>query len=55
MLIVIVTIMASLMGTVRNFLISQSGECAPGDQALVCRLQSVFDADSNFKYFRLIR
>ena len=55
MLVVVLTIIFSLMGMVRNFLITESGECTPSDQALVCKLQRSFTPSNDYKYFRLLR
>ena len=54
MLIVVVTMMYSVMGMVKNFLVTESGECGPSDEALVCRMQRVLRSDGGFRYFKLI-
>lgn len=55
MLVVVVTLMFTVMGMVRNFLITESGECNPGDQALVCKVQGLFGNDPKYRYFTLPR
>ncbi len=55
MLVVVVALMFTVMGMVRNFLVTESGECNPGDQALVCKVQGLFGNDPKYRYFTLPR
>lgn len=55
MLVVVVALMFTVMGMVKNFLVTESGECTPTDQALVCKVQQAFRADQRFRTFTLMR
>lgn len=55
MLIVVVALMFTVMGMVRNFLVTETGECRPGDKALVCKVQHLFGNHPSYKYFTLPR
>jgi hypothetical protein len=53
LLLVVATVGFALMKKLNEKLVGNAGDCTQGGDSLICKIQSLMNAEGNFKYFRI--